>query len=251
LRFFWKSGGRKKLDRTIPFERRFSQLYPKLIKKEQKMKKIVLIGLLVCCVLTADLIAGCGTSGGGSAGSSVSSKAASYYSGAGGKGASVAILVPEGKGLSAEQNYLPTLVQGVFVSDFAKYSAISVLDRQALEKTLRETESGIYEEGADFVELGKITKTGYILSGSVTKTSSGYSFAVTVADTTTGEAKAAYSGACTVQQFDDFSGIKKASLELLTQMGVTLTGAAKAELSGAGKPNVGVSSHRKPGREYP
>jgi tetratricopeptide (TPR) repeat protein len=122
----------------------------------------------------------------------------------------------------------------VFVSDFAKYSAISVLDRQALEKTLRETESGIYEAGADFVELGKITKTGYILSGSVTKTSSGYSFAVTVADTKTGQAKAAYSGACTVREFDDFSGIKKASLELLTQMGVSLTDTAKAELSGAG-----------------
>jgi TolB-like protein len=197
------------------------------------MKKALIIGLLALCAL-AGLIAGCSSTGGGSGGSSVSSTTARPYSGAGGKGMSVAILTPEGKGLSAEQNYLPTLVQGVFVSDFARYSAISVLDRQALEKTLRETESGIYEEGADFVELGKITKTGYILSGSVTRTSSGYSFAVTVADTKTGAAKAAYSGACSVQEFDDFSGIKKASLELLTQMGVSLTGAAKAELSGAG-----------------
>jgi hypothetical protein len=43
-----------------------------------------------------------------------------YYSGNGGKGLSLAILVPEGKGLTAEQNYLPSLVQGVFVGDFSK-----------------------------------------------------------------------------------------------------------------------------------
>ena len=193
------------------------------------MNKVLMIGLLALCAVTAGLIAACGTTGGGSA----SSASASYYSGKGGKGMSVAVLAPEGKGLSAEQNYLPTLVQGVFVADFAKYSGIQVLDRQNLEKVLRETESGIYEEGADFVELGKITRTDHILSGSVTKTTSGYSFAVTVADTTTGQTKAAYSGACSVEELDNFSGIKKASLELLTQMGVELTGTAKAELSGA------------------
>jgi predicted small secreted protein len=168
------------------------------------------------------------------AGSSVSSgSGAQPYTGNGGKGQSIAVLVPEGRGLSAEEAYLPTLVQGVFVGDFSKYSAMSILDRQNLEKVLRETESGIYEAGADFIELGKITKTGYALSGSVTKTQTAYTFSIAVTDTQSGQTKAAYNGSCTIAEFDNFSGIRKASAELLAQMGVQLTDAAKTELSGA------------------
>jgi hypothetical protein len=37
-----------------------------------------------------------------------------------GEGISLAVLVPEGKNLSADQSYLPTLIQGEFVNNFAK-----------------------------------------------------------------------------------------------------------------------------------
>ncbi|MDR0598672.1 MAG: hypothetical protein LBG84_01130, partial [Treponema sp.] len=110
-----------------------------------------------------------------------------YWKGNGGKGQSVAVLVPEGRGLSADEAYLPTLVQGVFVGDFSKYSAMSILDRQNLEKVLRETESGIYESQSDFIELGKITKTSLLLSGSVTKTKTAYTFSIAVTDTQSGQ----------------------------------------------------------------
>jgi hypothetical protein len=57
-----------------------------------------------------------------------------YYAGAAGKGISLAILVPDAQGLGGNESYLPALVQCVFVCDFSKYSAISVLDRQNAEK---------------------------------------------------------------------------------------------------------------------
>jgi hypothetical protein len=44
---------------------------------------------------------------------------------------------------------------------------------------------------------------------------------------------ASYSGTCTIVELDNFTGIRKASLALLDQMGVDLTGRSKTELSGA------------------
>jgi len=155
------------------------------------------------------------------------------YTGNGGKGLSLAVLTPDAKGLGAEQNYLPTLVQGVFVSDMSKYSAISVLDRQNLEKVLKETESGIYTSSADFVELGKIAHVSNAMTGSITKTTSGYALQMAVTDTSSGMTKASHSSNCTIAEFDDFTGIRRASLDLLTQLGVQLTAQARSELSAA------------------
>jgi hypothetical protein len=157
-----------------------------------------------------------------------------YFSGDGGRELSLAVLVPEGKSLAADQSYLPALVQGVFVSDFAKYSGIQVLDRQNLEKILVETESGIYKD-EDFLKLGEI-HIGQAMTGSVTKTASGYALQIQVAPTSAGAnavTLASYSATCTAEELDNFTAIKKASLDLLTQMGVTLTDRAKEELSGA------------------
>jgi len=174
------------------------------------------------------------------AASSPSTQAASSgarpYTGDGGKGLSLAVLVPSAQGIGADQNYLPTMIQGVLVGDLTKYSAVSVLDRLKLETVLKETESGIYKNEADFGRLGEITNVDYALTGNITKTGSGYAMQIQVVGTgkkTIGVTKAAYSGSCTIAELDDFTGIRKASLELLTQMGVTLTSAARSELSGA------------------
>jgi len=163
-----------------------------------------------------------------------------YYTGDGGKGLSLAVLVPSAQGIAVAQDYLPTLVQGVLVGDLTKNSAISVLDRLRLETVLKETESGIYRSEEDFGRLGEIANVDYALTGNITKTGSGYAMQIQVVGTgkdTIGITKAAYSGSCTIAELDDFTGIRKASLELLTQMGVTLTDAARNELSGAAASN--------------
>jgi TolB-like protein len=156
------------------------------------------------------------------------------YTGAGGKGLTLAILAPTGSGLSVEQNYLTTLVQGELVAGVDKHSAIPVLDQVNLEKVLTETESGIYDDAAEYVELGKITGQDYIMTGTITKTSSGYALQIQVANAKeSGATAASYSGTCTLEEFDNFSGIRRATADLLTQLGVQLTDAGKRELSGA------------------
>jgi TolB-like protein len=156
-----------------------------------------------------------------------------YFSGSGGQEMSLAVLVPEGKGLDADQDYLPTMVQGEMVANFTRYSQIQVLDRQNLEKILKENESGVYAEGADMAEFGKILPTDYYLSGNINKTSSGYAMQIQVADKASGVTKASYSGNCSIAEFDNFTGIRRASAELLVQMGVKLTDQAKTELAQA------------------
>jgi len=163
------------------------------------------------------------------------------FTGDGGKDISLAVLVPTAQGIAVDQNYLPTLVQGVLVGDLKKHSAISVLDRYRLETVLRETESGIYRNEDDFGRLGEIANVDYVLTGSITKTGSGYAIDIRVVGTGRGNigvAKAAYSGSCTIAELDNFTGIRRASLELLTQMGVALTASARNELSGAASRNT-------------
>ncbi|MCL2245239.1 MAG: hypothetical protein FWC03_12370 [Treponema sp.] len=163
-----------------------------------------------------------------------------YYSGDGGGGIRLAVLVPGSSGLGAEQNYLPTLVQGVLVGDLSKYSAMSVLDRMRLETVLRETESGIYKNEADYGQLGEIANVDYALTGSITRTNTGYAMQIQVVGTGSeniGVTRASYSGSCTIAEFDNFTGIRKASLELLTQMGVNLTETARQELNAAAEAN--------------
>jgi curli biogenesis system outer membrane secretion channel CsgG len=210
------------------------------IKMLRKLFQVILI-----VALTG--ITGCATTGGapvntrgeapvnttGGASANTAGSGSIYFSGSGGQEMSLAILVPEKKGLATGQDYLPTMVQGEMVANFKKYSRIKVLDRQNLDKILEENESGYYAEGSDMAEFGKILPSDYYLTGDITKTASGYAMQIKVADKANGMLKASYSGTCSIAEFDNFIGIRKASAELLDQMGVKLTDRAKAELAQA------------------
>jgi hypothetical protein len=155
-----------------------------------------------------------------------------YWTGDGKKGMSLAILVPDSQSLSKDFAYLPAMIQGCLVSNLSKYSAISVLDRVALDKVIAETLDPTYKDNFDIVRLGHIAQTGYIMTGNVIKTFSGYTMQINVTDTTpNSRTLASFSGSFTVAQLDDQSAIQKASLDLLTQMGVMLTDKAKQELN--------------------
>ena len=145
------------------------------------------------------------------------------------------IIVPESQGLNENQAHLPTLIQGVLVTSISKYSAISVLDRVSLDRVIAETLDPIYEDNLDIVTLGHVSQVGYMMTGRIIQTSVGYSLQINVTDTTP-DAKtiASYSGTFTARELDDQTAIQKASLDLLAQMGVSLTSKAKDELVSAG-----------------
>jgi hypothetical protein len=112
---------------------------------------------------------------------------------------------------------------------------MDVLDRQNLYRIIAENYSGYYEEDhPDLTRLGHLIPSAYIMTGAITKTGAGYALQMQIADNKTGITKASYTGNCTIAEFDNFTGIHRASAELLAQMGVSLTDNAMAELAGAG-----------------
>jgi len=154
-----------------------------------------------------------------------------YYTGEGGKGMRLGILELQSHGLDSSLDYLPNLIQGVLVSMVSKYSAINVLDRKTLDKVILETLDATYEDNLDIVRLGHVAQVGYMMTGTITRTSTGYSLQINVTDTTPrANTIASYSGICTVTQLDDHSAIHRASRELLNGMGVQLTQRAIKEL---------------------
>jgi TolB-like protein len=144
----------------------------------------------------------------------------------------IAVLVPESRGLNDAEAYLPTLVQGVLVGDFTAFSTMRVIDRQSLDKVIAEGESGVYTDESGFAQLGSVANVQYVMSGALQKTGSGFSLQIKVTEAASGESKAAYIGACTAAELENLTGVKKASADLLTLMGVNLTDAQKTSLLG-------------------
>jgi hypothetical protein len=184
---------------------------------------ICLLGLIFC------MVNGCAST----ASNTEKGTTGSYFTGSGGQGIRLGILVPQSQGLN-EKDYIPAMVQGVLVSNVKKYSAISVLDRVSLDKVITETLNPTYEDNFDIVRLGHVAQVGYMMTGNIIRTSSGYSMQINVTDTTpNANTIAAYSGNFSVVQIDDYTAINRASIDLLTQMGVALTATAKNELGRA------------------
>jgi len=156
-----------------------------------------------------------------------------YYTGDGGRGIRIAVLEPTGKGLSDDERWMPSLVQGSITGDFSKYSAMTVIDRQNLEKIFKEWEesmSGHYSDSAR-VKIGNLTQASHILTGSISKTKNTFMLELSVTDVASGVRKASYSPMpVSPSALEDLSAIKTASTDLLRQLGVDLTSTALGEL---------------------
>jgi hypothetical protein len=72
----------------------------------------------------------------------------------------------------------------------------------------------------------------YILNGVLQKTDTGFSLQLKITEAASGASKAAYTGNVTAVELENLTGIKKASADLLAQMGVNLTDAGRAGLTG-------------------
>jgi len=162
-----------------------------------------------------------------------------YFTGNGGRGMRLGILMPHSQGLDENQSYLPAMIQGVLVSNMSRYSAISVLDRVSLDRVIMETLDLTYEDDLDIVSLGHVAQVGHMMTGNIIKTSTGFSLQLNVTDTTAqANTVASYSGTCTAAELDDHSAIHRASLELLSQMNVALTARSRNELGRASAPEA-------------
>ena len=157
---------------------------------------------------------------------------AQYWTGDGGKGIRLAVLEPEGKGISENEKWTLSVVQNVIYTDFSKYSGMTIIDRQNLEKVFeewKESMSGHYSD-EERVKIGNLTNASHILNGTVIKTPNAFMLELSVTDLQSGERKASYSQPVSAAALENHSAIKEASAELLKQLGVNLTSAALGEL---------------------
>ena len=155
------------------------------------------------------------------------------WSGDGGRGISLAVLEPTGRGVSQNEQWMLSLIQSSITGDFNKYSAMTIVDRQNLEKILAEqmqSISGNYSDD-DYIRIGRLTNAKYILGGSVSRTANTFMLELAVTDVESGVRKASLSPTpVTPVALENLSAVKEASAELLRQMGVNLTSAGLAEL---------------------
>jgi len=159
-----------------------------------------------------------------------------YWTGDGGKGIRLAVLEPAGKGLLADEQWMLSLVQGSITGDFNKFSAMTIIDRQNIEKIFAEWKESMSDHysDADRVKIGNLTNASHILTGSISKTANAFMLELTVTDVASGVRKASYSPTpISTLALENLSAIKTASADLLKQLGVNLTSTAQSELTRA------------------
>ena len=156
-----------------------------------------------------------------------------YFIGDGGKGMRLAVLEPTGNGLSAREQWVLSQVQGSITADFNRFSAITIIDRQNLEKILAEQTqslSGNYSE-QDYNRLGNITNARLILTGTIRKTANNYMLELAITDAESGERRASYPPkAVSLIALENNSAAREATADMLKQLGINLTDAALQEL---------------------
>jgi hypothetical protein len=158
------------------------------------------------------------------------------WTGDGGKGISLTIVAPRSTGLTENQSYLPGVVQREFVDNFSGYSAISVLNYESLGEQYDVLLSGYFDDNAGG-DLGHLPETTHMMRGNITRTATGYALQMQITKTADKMTTASYSGDFTFAELDNRTGIRRASLDLLQKMGVTLTAKAQEELARAAAEN--------------
>jgi len=160
-----------------------------------------------------------------------------YFIGTGGKGMKLAVLEPTANGLSDdEQKWMTSTIQSSITGDFNRFSDMTVIDRQNFEKILEEQTLSLtgYFSDSDYLRIGNLINTQYILTGSVTKTPSAYMLELSVTDAETGQRKASYPPTqVSPLALENLSAVKVASANLLEQLGVQLTSYGRQELTKA------------------
>jgi hypothetical protein len=98
----------------------------------------------------------------------------------------IAVLEPEGAGLAEDEQWMLSLVQGTITGDFTKYSGMTIIDRQNLEKIIaeqkRSLEAMTSDEDEDAIRIGNLANASHVLSGKITKTPNAFMLDLAVTD---------------------------------------------------------------------
>jgi hypothetical protein len=156
------------------------------------------------------------------------------FEGDGGKDLRLAVLAPELRGGGPGDEWLPGYAQGFLHTTLGKYSAMTLIDRQNLDRIIAEQDlaaNGRFSDN-DFVKTGGLTNARYLLAGTVQKLPGGdFSLSLSITDSSTGESRASFMKNGSAAAVRDGSLLNEAAEQLLARMGVTLTERGRRALS--------------------
>jgi hypothetical protein len=156
----------------------------------------------------------------------------SYFTGAGGAGIRLAVLQPQGraegnKELPQNEQYLLGFIQGNLTTDFTKYSAMTIIDRQTITQVLEEQNNALLRNTGDrssLIQIGNITNAQFLLTGGLEKIgANSYAMTLNIVDAETAELKTAYYTTVDLTSLRSMKPLREASIDLLKRMGVDLT----------------------------
>jgi hypothetical protein len=156
----------------------------------------------------------------------------SYFTGDGAKGLTLAVLLPQGraaggKALPENEHWLLSFVQGNLTSDFSRYSAMEVIDRQTISQVLEEQNLSLRQNSGDkntIIKIGNITNAQFLLTGTLEKmNANNYSLQLSIVNAETAVIRASHVAAVSMADLRSLRPLREASIDLLKQMDVNLT----------------------------
>lgn len=156
---------------------------------------------------------------------------APMFIGDGGQGIRLAVIAPETQG--DVPGHLPILVQGLLNNNFGRYSRITIIDRQHLDRIISEQDiaaGGRFSED-DFISIGNLTNTQYNLFGTILRLGGEqFNLQLSITELGSGIRRATSMRTGSLAQLERGTLINEATEDLLTQMGVALTESGRQSL---------------------
>jgi TolB-like protein len=142
-----------------------------------------------------------------------------------GKGIRLAVvqLQVSGQELTEDELWYPEFIQGTLTNNFARFSAMEIVDRMHLEKVLAEQDLSELDNFSkdEYSRVGSLVNAQYILTGTLIKIN-GEKFRLQLAmiDTETGIRFKSYDQECSKAEIENTRALRLAVEDLLSQMGV-------------------------------
>jgi TolB-like protein len=155
-----------------------------------------------------------------------------FYKGDGGKGIVIVIPTPVMQNNTKTDNWIPQYLQDLITGDMARFSAMTVIDRQNEKLAIAEqnlSASGNYSDD-NYIRIGNLTNAQFIVAGNIQNISGRYNLSFRINNPETNEIKASFNKPYPLNDIETGYAAKEAVLELLIGMGIELTEDGKKAL---------------------
>jgi len=166
-----------------------------------------------------------------------------YFMGNGGKGISLAVLRPRTETLPTSEQWLSSFVQGILTSNFNRYTAMTVVDRQYMDDIIQnqiESASGFFSDD-EFISIGNLTNAEYVLVGTIQRIQqiNSFLFDLSLVNAETGEQRASFPPTtCSFTDIQNTTVIQTAFENIITQLDITLTESGRAAIHYINQPSI-------------